>query len=218
MSTLDRRPHFLKFNGVWLSPGIEGHGAVVRELTRDWQLSGVLTAASGSAYTLGVGYNTAGSNVNITGSPDWGGRAILAGDLGSGCSDNQYGQFNATAVKGPGYGSLGMESGRNYLRGCPDKTVDLSLVRRVRFGKILNETRQLEFRLDVFNALNTVVINGRSTTATFNNPTSMALQNNQYNSDGSLNQSRLLPKNAGFGAATGAQNMRNLQVQVRFQF
>jgi len=218
MSTLDPRPHFLKFNGVWLSPGIASKGAFLRELTRDWQLSGVLTAASGPTYTLGYGYQTAGANVNITGSPDWAGRVILGNDLGGGCSDNQFGQFNASAVKGPGYNSVSMESGRNYLRGCSDKTVDLSILRRVRFGKIFNETRRLEFRLDVFNALNAVVINARSTTATFNNPTSMTLTNNQYMSDGSLNPARLTPRNNGFGAATGAQNMRNLQLQLRFQF
>lgn len=216
--TLDRRPHFLKFNTVWDSPGILAKGAVVRELTKDWQISGVLTAASGPTYNLGYGYNSAGANVNITGSPDWGGRVILADGLGSGCSDNQFGQFNASSVKGPGYGSVGMESGRNYLRGCADKTVDLSLVRRIRFGKLFSETRSLEFRADIFNALNTVVINGRSTTATFNNPTNMVLQNAQYNADGSLNQTRLQPKNAGFGAANGAQNMRNLQLQLRFSF
>jgi hypothetical protein len=62
------------------------------------------------------------------------------------------------------------------------------------------------------------VINARNTTATFNNPASMALQNNQYSSDFSLNQSRLLPKSAGFGAATGAQAMRNLQLEARFTF
>jgi hypothetical protein len=36
--------------------------------------------------------------------------------------------------------------------------------------------------------------------------------------DGTLNPARLRPADAGFGAATGAQNMRNLQLQVRFQF
>jgi hypothetical protein len=51
---------------------------VLRQLTKDWQLSGVLTASSGGAYTLGYSYNSAGANVNITGSPDWGGRVILA--------------------------------------------------------------------------------------------------------------------------------------------
>jgi hypothetical protein len=107
-----------------------------------------------------------------------------------------------------------MESGRNYLRGCWDKTVDLSLLRSIGLGG----KRRLDFRLDVFIALNAVVINARSTTATFNNPTSMTLVNNQYNADGSLNQNRLKPSAAGFGAATGAQDMRNLQLQLRIQF
>jgi hypothetical protein len=217
-STLDRRPHFLKFNTVWDSPGIRGKGVFLRELTGDWQLAGVWTATSGPAYDLLYSYNSGGANVNITGSPDWAGKAILGSGLGSGCSGNQYGQFNALAVKGPTYNSVGMESGRLYLRGCPNDTVDVSIVRRIRFGKIFSETRRLEFRADIFNALNTVVINARSTTATFNNPASMALQNNQYNSDGSLNASRLLPKSAGFGAATGAQTMRNLQLEARFTF
>ena len=66
--------------------------------------------------------------------------------------------------------------------------------------------------------LNAVVITGRSTSAQFNNPTSLTLVNNQFNADGSLNQSRLTPRNAGFGAATSAANLRNIQLQLRFQF
>jgi hypothetical protein len=217
MATLDKRPHYLKFNGVWLSPGINGKGVFLRELTRDWQLSAVASIASGQAYTPGYSYTTAGSNVNITGSPDWGGRVVVGSNLGSGCGD-QYAQFNASAIRGPGYNSVSMESGRNFLRGCRIKNLDTSIVRRIRFGKIFNETRRLEFRLDIFNALNMVVINARNSTATFNNPTSMTLTNNQYMADGSLNPARLQPKNAGFGAASGAQNMRNLQVQLRFSF
>jgi hypothetical protein len=108
--------------------------------------------------------------------------------------------------------------GYHYLRYCSDHTLDMSVVRRIRFWKIFTESRRLEARLDVFNALNVAVINAISTTATFNTPAGMALQNNQYNADGSLNPARLQPKTAGFGAATGAQTMRNLQVQLRFQF
>ena len=63
-----------------------------------------------------------------------------------------------------------------------------------------------------------MVINGRNTTAQFNNPTSLTLVNNQYNADGSLNQSRLKPNQAGFGAATRARGLRNIQLQLRFQF
>ena len=152
--------------------------------------------------------------MNITGSPDWGGRVILGDGLGGGCSSDQYAQFNASAVRGPGYGSVGMESGRNYMRGCWNRTVDLSILRSIPLGG----RRRVDLRVDIFNAFNAVVINGRNTTAKFNNPTSMTLVNNQFNADGSLNQTRVTPSNAGFGAATGAQAMRNIQLQARFQF
>ncbi len=75
-----------------------------------------------------------------------------------------------------------------------------------------------ELRADVFNLPNAIQLNARNTTATFNNPTSMTLANNQYNADGSVNSARILPKNGGFGAATAAAAMRNIQLQLRFQF
>jgi hypothetical protein len=100
------------------------------------------------------------------------------------------------------------------MRGCLSKNVDVSVVRKVR----INEKYRVELRADVFNAANTTVINGRSTSAQFTSPTNLTLVNNQFNADGSLNQSRLQPRNAGFGAATGAQNLRNIQLQLRLQF
>jgi hypothetical protein len=213
--TLDRRPHILKANAVWNIPGTpESKGSVLRALTSDWQIAGVLTAGSGTAYDLGYSYQTNGANLNITGSPDFGGRVIYLSDPGSGCSDDQYAQFNYAAIRGPGYGSVGLESGRNVLRGCTDKRIDLSISREIRVGG----NRRLEFRADIYNAFNAVVITGRSTNAQFNNPTSMTLVNNQFNADGSLNQNRLQPRNAGFGAANNAEALRNVQLQVRFQF
>jgi hypothetical protein len=177
----------------------------------------VASVVSGGAYNIGHSYQNNGGSVNITGSPDWNGRPIV--DLtrvGSGCSDNQYAQFDVSAVRGPGYGSVGMESGRNYMRGCTRSNVDMSIVRRIRVSS--SERYRLELRADLFNAFNIVNITGRSTSATYNNPTSMTVTNNQFNTDGSLNQSRLKPKDAGFGAANGASTMRSIQLQLRFQF
>ena len=42
--------------------------------------------------------------------------------------------------------------------------------------------------------------------------------NAQDHASGNLVQTRLTPQNAGFGAATGAQAMRSVQAQIRFQF
>jgi hypothetical protein len=213
--TLDRRPHVFRANAVWNIPGVsESKGAILRALTSDWQIAGVLSAGSGQAYDLTYTYQNNGANLNITGSPDFAGRVILLDGLGTGCSDDQYSQFNASAVRGPGYGSVGLESGRNYLRGCADKRIDLSVSREIRVGG----NRRLEFRADIYNAFNAVVINQRVTQAQFNNPTSMTLVNNQFNADGTLNQTRLQPRNAGFGAAQNAELLRNIQLQVRFQF
>jgi hypothetical protein len=214
--TLDVRPHLFKANGIWNSPNMGGKPAALRLLVRDWQVSTVMTFGSGAAYNLGYSYQNNGSNVNITGSPDWAGKVTLANDLGSGCSDNQFGQFKASAVRGPAYGSLGLESGRNYLRGCMNKNVDLSLVRRIRVST--SEKYQVEIRADVFNAGNFVVINGRNNSVQFDNPASMTVVNNQFNADGSVNQARLQPKNAGFGAANSAQALRTLQLQLRLRF
>jgi hypothetical protein len=217
MEDLDSRPHVIKMNAVWNSPDVQSAGAVARHLLRDWQVSAIWTGTSGAAYDLGYSYTSDGGAVNITGSPNWGGRMILLNGLGSGCSDNQYAQFNALAAKGPGYNSVSMESGRNTMRGCFIKTLDMSVIRRIRIPGI-GEDKRIELRADVYNALDTVNWTSRSTSANYNNPTSMTLNNNQFNADGTLNSARLTPRNAGFGAANGANAMRNIQLQLRFQF
>jgi hypothetical protein len=140
----------------------------------------------------------------------------LLPNLGSGCSDNQFAQFNGAAIAPPTFGSVGMESGRNYMRGCLTRNMDMSLVRKIRFSR--SERYHAELRADVFNAFNTVDINARNTTAQFTSPTNLTMVNSQFNADGTLNATRLTPRNSGFGAATGARGLRNIQLQLRFQF
>ena len=59
-------------------------------------------------------------------------------------------------MSGPTYNSTMMESGRNMMRGCADKRVDMSLSRDIRLGG----NRTFEFRLDVFNLFDTVIYTG----------------------------------------------------------
>jgi hypothetical protein len=99
------------------------------------------------------------------------------------------------------------------MRYCPQIIPDLSVARRFHFWKF-QEARTFEFRGDVFNAVNAAPITGRSTTATFNNPTSMTLENPEYNGT-TINAGRSTPANAGFGAATAANAQRTLQMEVR---
>jgi hypothetical protein len=218
LSTLDPTPNFLKVNTTWAVPGITNHGALLHIITGDWQISGVLTAQSGGAYSAGFSYQSAGSAVNLTGSPDFNARAVVnLSNIGSGCSSNQFTQFNTGAVTGPNYGSVGMESGQNYLRGCPTEIVDTAIVRKFHFWKF-KESRTFEFRTDIFNALNAAFITGRNATITLNNPTSMTIQNAEYDASGNILAGKSLPQNAGFGAANGGSTSRNLQMQVRIAF
>jgi hypothetical protein len=124
----------------------------------------VFTGGSGAPYDVTYSYQTAGANVNLTGSPNYRARIRTVGDIGSVCSSDQYAQFNASAFAGPTYNSIGDESGANLLNGCWDKTTDLAIARNIRVGG----SRQVQFRLDLFNAFNSVVINARNTTIQYN--------------------------------------------------
>jgi hypothetical protein len=226
--------HIIKGNMVWDLPKMAvGDGAqrVLAAIVNDWQLSGILTAGTGAPYSVGFSYaggavgnapggtNANGTgNQNLTGSPSYAPRILMTGDPGSGCADNQYAQFNTAAFTVPSASasnpSLGLESGQNYMHGCFDKTVDLALARNFRLGG----NRNVQFRIEAFNAFNTVVYNGRNTTLQVTSPVNLTPSNPQYDASGNLVQTRLTPQNAGFGAANGAQNMRSMQMQIRFQF
>jgi hypothetical protein len=211
------RPHVLKGNFIWDLPGIDGSSAAMRVLgavVNDWQISGIYTGASGSTYDIGYSYQSGGSNQNLTGSPSYAARIRIVGDPGSGCSDNQYAQFNMAAFAGPTYNSLGLESGRNYMRGCFENNFDFAVARNIRLGG----SRQLQLRADIFNAFDIVTITGRNTTLQMNNPVNQTIRNSQFLADGSVNPARVRPQDAGFGAATGAAALRSIQLQIRLQF
>jgi hypothetical protein len=212
------RRHLIKANFVWDFPDLNGSGGamkVVAAAANGWQLSGVFTGGSGGAYDATYSYTSGGANVNLTGSPNYTARIVQLGDPGSGCSSDQYKQFNTSAFAGPTYFSIGNESGVNLMRGCPDHTVDLAIARNIRVGG----SRQIQFRLDLFNAFNTVVYSGRVSQLQFNSPTDQAvLRNPQFNADGSVIATKVLPKDAGVGAVNAAQAMRTVQAQLRFTF
>jgi hypothetical protein len=95
--------HVLKGNFVWDLPDLKAGGAALRALANvinDWRLSGVWTAATGSAYNVGFSYQNGGGNVNLTGSPDYPASVRIVGDPGSGCSGDPLRQFNTAASRG----------------------------------------------------------------------------------------------------------------------
>jgi hypothetical protein len=217
---LNLQRHVMKANAVWDMPDLSladgGAKRLVGYLVNDWQLSGIFTGTSGNRYDLGTSFQSNGQNVNMTGSPGFGARAVYLTDPSglSGCSDNQYAQFDVNAITAPSYGSVGLESGRNLLIGCPNRVIDISLARSIRMGG----GRELRIAVDAFNAFNIVNYTTRNTTVNFVSPTNLTINNSQYLADGTLAPNRLLPRNAGFGAATNAGNLRNFQASIRFSF
>jgi len=90
----------------------------------------------------------------------------------------------------------------------------MAIARNIRLGG----NRNLQFRLDVFNVFNAVIYNNRQNNVIYRSPTDLTVVNSQTLPDGSLDPNRLTPRNAGFGAATSAQPLRNMQLQIRLGF
>ena len=134
--------HRFKGNFVWDIPGTKGRSSagqnILRWMTNDWRFSGIWTANTPSTYTIGTSYQNGAGNQNITGSPNYGYRTRVIGDPGSGCSYGDiYRQFNTAAFAPPLVGSVGLESGQDYLHGCFYQQLDLALERSIRLGAIL---------------------------------------------------------------------------------
>ena len=220
LGTFVANRHVLKGNFIWDLPDIHagtGTRRTIGWLANDWQLSGVWTASTPTAYQVGVSYQggaTGNGNQNITGSPTYGGRVRIVGDPGSGCSSDPYRQFNTAAFLGPLPGSVGLESGMDYLRGCFNSTIDLAIARTIRVGG----SRRVQFRLDMFNAFNQARITNRNNTMNLVSPLDSTIANLPFDSAGNLITTRSQPKNAGFGVATAYQAPRTMQMQIRFSF
>ena len=209
--------HIMRANFIWQLPKLASSGGALRALgyiVNDWSLAGIWTGATPTAYTAAVTYQSSGASVNLTGSPDYGARIRVTGDPGSGCSSDRLRQFNTAAFAGPLPGSDGLESGNDYLRGCFISKMDLSIARTIRMGG----SRSLQLRVDLFNAFNQAGITNRQTTLQLNSPTDQTPRNLPFNAAGDVITSLSLPRGAGFGVATGYQDPRTAQMQLRFQF
>ena len=137
------------------------------------------------------------------------------GDPGKGCTSDRTRQFNTAAFAGPQPGSLGLESGLNYMRGCPDHTMDLAVARNIRLGG----GRQIQIRVEMYNALNTVIFTGRNTTLNLASlATNTVATNLPYDAAGAVIPANIVPRTAGFGAVTNSNAGRSIQGQVRFSF
>ncbi len=207
--------HRLKGNFVWNVPSMKNSGFLLKMVTSDWNLSGIWTGTTGGAYTIGTSFQNGAGNVNITGSGSYGYRTRIIGEPGGGCRTNDpYHQFNTSSFAPPEVGSVGLESGQDYLRGCWYQQTDLALQREIRFG----EQRRISVRVDAFNVLNQSHITGRNTNMNVVSQSDATITNLPFDASGNLIATRSQPKNAGFGVVNGYQGGRSLQLWVRLTF
>jgi hypothetical protein len=170
----------------------------------DWQISGIYRYQTGAPYNVlytipGLsGYGVTGTQQNEVA------RIVVTGDPGSGRSSDPYRQFNVSAFTTPGLGSLGLESGRNFLYRSPINSWDISLSKEFK----IRENIGFELRLDTFNTLNHTQFDGVNSTLnvaslTDRTPTNLASETGNKN---------------GFGAITSVRPPRNMQISARFRF
>jgi hypothetical protein len=149
LSSFDRR-HSFDMNWVWTSPAgnagsrIGGTGLAGR-LLRDWQLSGTVTAQSGTPLTARTLGNTA--------------KLAQTGGIGSGRAEATgqdlaaaTGFFNLAAFTTPPPGEFG-NAGRNTIPGPNFVGLNAAFGRSFQFGE---SRRRLELRLEGNNVLNYV--------------------------------------------------------------
>ena len=205
--------HILKGTFLWMLPN-RSSGAL-KAVLNDWQVAGVWTAATGQPYAVTYTYSSGGSNINLTGSPDYAARVRVVGDTGSGCSSDASRQFTASAFQGPISPSLGLESGNGYLRGCFQSAFDTSISKQIRFAG----GRSVQLRADIFNLLNQSIVTARNTSMQLANPNDpVTIVNLPFDASGNAIPARVKPNGAGFGVANNYQPPRTVQLQLRFAF
>jgi Carboxypeptidase regulatory-like domain/TonB-dependent Receptor Plug Domain len=201
----DRRHNFA-FNYVYNTPTLAHSNMVTRFILGGWQLSGVTVFQTGSPY--GVGYSITGvSQQNITGSTTEGARVYLLGNPNTGDS-SPYNRLNAAMIAPPRVGSIGLESGVNYLTGPGINNFDMSIQKQFS----VKERLKLQFRADAFNVFNHTQYSGINSTVTYASLTNPTPTNLFLKPDGTINNIN------GFGTVNGARNPRIMQLVIRLQF
>ncbi|HLH20075.1 MAG TPA: carboxypeptidase regulatory-like domain-containing protein [Bryobacteraceae bacterium] len=159
------RHQVLAVNYVYTTPKFTWGNAFTHMLTNGWQISGVTLAQTGAPFTPGVSVQNS-SNQIITGSLTEGSRPIIV----PGC--NPYTHSGTwTSYLNPNCflpalpGSLGLESGINYLNAPGGLNFDMALQKE--FATLHDGRLRFQFRADAFNVFNHTIFTGVNSTLSF---------------------------------------------------
>ena len=153
----------LAINYVYTTPKLPVGNAFTRLITDGWQLSGVTQAVTGSPFTPGFSISGAG-NQNITGSNTEGARiGVVAGCNPYTGSSDPFNRLNPACFFAPSPGSIGLESGINFLYGPSVVNFDMALQKEF----AVKERVHFQFRVDAFNVFNHTEFSGYNAHAEF---------------------------------------------------
>ncbi|HLK68530.1 MAG TPA: carboxypeptidase regulatory-like domain-containing protein [Bryobacteraceae bacterium] len=162
-SSFDRR-QVLAVNYVYQLPIFHEGNAFTKAITNGWQFSGVTEVVTGSPFTPGFSISGAG-NQNITGSNTEGARiGVVAGCDPYTHSSDPFNRLNPACFFAPMPGSIGLESGINFLYGPSVVNFDMALQKEF----VVKERVHFQLRLDAFNAFNHTEFSGYNATLNFN--------------------------------------------------
>jgi hypothetical protein len=157
-ASFDRR-QVLAINYVYTIPVPERFGNKWTKLiTNGWQISGVTIAQTGQVFTPGVSVQNS-SNQIVTGSYTEGWRpAIVAGCNPYTGSGNWTSYLNPACFVPAQVGSIGLESGIDYLHGPGGLNFDMALQKE--FAVIKDGKVHFQLRADAFNVFNHTIFTG----------------------------------------------------------
>jgi hypothetical protein len=162
-ASYDVRQNFA-LNYVYQIPELKLGNRIARSVTNGWQLSGVTSIRTGTPFTPGFSVSGAGS-ANQTGSNTEGARiGVVAGCNPYTGSSDPFNRLNAACFSAPSPGSLGLESGQNWLYNPGLIQFDMSVERQF----VVKERLHLQLRADAFNVFNHANFTGLNTALNFN--------------------------------------------------
>jgi len=152
------RHQVLAINYIYQIPKLERGNALTHMLTNGWQISGVTLAQTGMPITPSVSVQNS-SNQIITGSLTEGSRPIIVPGCNPYTHSGSWTSYLNPACFEPALpGSIGLESGINYLNAPGGINFDLALQKE--FAVIHDGKLHFQFRIDAFNAFNHTIFTG----------------------------------------------------------
>jgi hypothetical protein len=156
-TSFDRR-QILVVNYVYTLPEAKFGNAFTRLITNGWQLSGVTMAQTGAPFTPSVTMQNS-SNQTVTGSYTEGSRPVRVAGCNPYTGSGKWNTYlNPACFLAPSVGSIGLESGINYLNAPTGVNFDMALQKE--FAVLKDGKVRFQFRADAFNVFNHTIFTG----------------------------------------------------------